>query len=106
VEQIKYLYRKVASTSSATIRRHDGDEISFNGGNNGDMIDGPDPEYCNLKLAIARALHACGAAEIIAEIYGNDDDDDLIVQPIYFGGPYVSDEVLCRRVDDRLAPYV
>jgi hypothetical protein len=39
------------------------------------MIDGPDPEFCNLKLAIARALHA---SEIIAEIYGNDDDDYFI----------------------------
>jgi hypothetical protein len=106
VQQTKYVYRKVASTTSGTIHRSDGDEITFNGGGNGNMIDGPDPAYWNLKLAIARALHACGAADIIAEIYGNDDDDDLAVQPVYFSGPYVSDEVLCRRLDDRLAPYV
>jgi hypothetical protein len=68
------------------------------------MIDGPDPEFCNLKLAIARALHACGAADIIAEIYGdNDDEEAIITQPVYFGGPFVSDEVLCRRLDDRLS---
>jgi hypothetical protein len=108
VQQTKYVYRKVAPTTSGTIRRSDGDEITFNGGGNGNTIDGPDPAYCNLKLAIARALHACGAAAIIAEIYGNgnDDDDDLAGQPIYFGGPYVSDEFLCRRLDDRLAPFV
>lgn len=70
------------------------------------MIDGPDPEYCNLKLAIARAFHASGAADIIAEIYDNDDEDDFVVRPIYFSGPFASDDILCRRLDDRLAPYV
>jgi hypothetical protein len=85
----------------------DGDELTFKGGGNGNMIDGPDPEFCNLKLAIARALHACGAADIIAEIYGdNDDDEAIITQPVYFGGPFVSDDVLCRRLDDRLVSYV
>jgi hypothetical protein len=96
----------ISQGGSPTIRRHDGDEIFFNGGKDGNMIDGPDPEYCNLKLAIAWALHACGAADIIAEMHGNDDDDDFIVQPIYFGGPCLSDEVLSRRLDDRIAPYV
>lgn len=104
--QIKYLYRKVASKSFATIRRRDGDEIFFNRGNNGNTIDGPDPEYCNLKLAIARAFHASGAADIIAEFYDNDDEDDFVARPIYFGGPFASDDILCLRLDDRLAPYV
>jgi hypothetical protein len=98
----------VASNSCGTISRRDGDELSFNGGKNGDVIDGPDPEYCNLRLAIARALHACGAADIIAEMYANGDydDDDLVARPVCFGGPYVSDDFLCRRLDDRLAPYI
>jgi hypothetical protein len=104
LQQTIYRYRKVAS-SSPTIRRRDGDEIFFNGGLNGNMVDGPNPEFCNLKLAIARALHACGAANIIAEIYDND-GDEFFMQPSYFGGPFVSDEALCRRLDDRLAPYV
>lgn len=104
MRQTRYRYRKVASSSS-TIRRHDGDEIFFNGGLNGLVVDGPNPEFCNSKLAVARALHACGAADIIAEIYDND-VDDFFMQPSYFGGPFVSDEVLCRRLDDRLAPYV
>jgi hypothetical protein len=67
------------------------------------MIDKPNPEYCNIKLAIARAMHACGMSKIIAEMYGDDDDDEAIVnQPVYLGGPFVSDDALFRRLDDRL----
>ena len=48
-------------------------------------------------------MHACGASGIISEMYEDDDDDEAIVnQPVYLGGPFVSDEVLFRRVDDRL----
>jgi hypothetical protein len=61
--------------------------------------------FCNLKLAIARAFHACGAADIIAETYSDDDDDAIVKQPVYFGGPFVTDDVLCRRLDDRLSGY-
>ena len=68
------------------------------------MIAKPNPDYCNLKLAIARVMNACGAADIIAEMYGDDDDDDeaIVTQPVYMGGPFVSDDVLFRRLDDRL----
>ena len=67
------------------------------------MIDKPDPEYCNIKLALTRAMHACGAADMIAKMYGDDDDNKAIVnQPVYLGGPFVSDGVLFRRLDDRL----
>jgi len=68
------------------------------------MIDGPDPEYCNLHLAISRVLHASGAAEIIAKYL--EDDEDLCALPSYFGGPFVSDELLYRRLDDRLSLHV
>lgn len=68
------------------------------------MIDGPDPGYCNLRLAISRVLHACGAADIIAKYL--DDEEEFAGQPSYFGGPFVSDELLCRRLEDRLSPYV
>ena len=48
-------------------------------------------------------MHACGASDIIAEMYGDDDDGEAIVnQPVYLGGPFVSDEVLLRRLDARL----
>lgn len=48
------------------------------------MIDGPDPDFCNLKLAIARALHACGAVDVIADIYHDNDDEVIAMQPVYF----------------------
>jgi hypothetical protein len=63
----------------------------------------PNPEYCNVKLAIARVMHTCGATDIISEMYGDDDDDDAIVnQPVYMGGPFVSDDILFRKLDDLL----
>jgi hypothetical protein len=96
----------VGPTRCGTITVQDGNEIFFNGGVNGEMIDGPDPGYCNLKLAIARVMHASGAAEIIDKIYGDADDDEFLGQPVYFGGPYISDEELCYKLHDRLAPYV
>ena len=78
----------------------------FKRGQYGQQIDGPDPTFCNTKLAIARALRACGAADIIAEAYGDDDDEDAIVtQPVYLGGPFVSDDILYRRLNDRLSSY-
>jgi hypothetical protein len=87
------------------IRRNDGDQIFFKNGVNGAMIEGPDPGYCNLRLAISRALHASGSAEMIAK-YLDDDDDGFLALPSYLGGPFVSDEALCRRLDDRLSLYV
>ena len=72
----------------------------------GQLIHGPDPTFCNTKLAIARALHVSGTADIIAETYGSDDDEDAIVtQPVYLGGPFVSDDILYRRLNDRLSSY-
>ena len=53
-----------------------------------------------MKLAIARAMHACGAADIIAEM--DWDDEAIVNQPIYFGGPFVPDDTLFRRLENRL----
>ena len=67
------------------------------------MIDKPNPEYCNIKLALARATHACGVADIIAEMDWDDDDDKVIdKQPVYFGGPFVPDDTLFHRLENRL----
>ena len=44
-------------------------------------------------------MNACGAADIIAKMYG---DEAIITQPVYMGGPFVSDDVLFRRLNDRL----
>ena len=50
-------------------------------------------------------MNACGAADIIAEMYGDDDDEAIITQPVYMGGPIVSDDVLFRRLNDRLLDF-
>ena len=73
------------------------------------MLDNPNPEYCNIKLALARALHACGAADVIDDaykddddVYKDDDDEALATQPVHFGGPFVSEDLVLRRPEDRL----
>lgn len=52
-------------------------------------------------IAIARVLHASGASGLFAELYGDDDDDEAIVnQPVYLDGPLVSDDTyFASRVD-------
>jgi len=102
--EYKYIFRVVRDEYvAASVRLEDGDEIVFREGENGQLIDAPDPSFCNLKLAIARVMYASGASGLIDEIYGDDDDDEAIVnQPVYLGGPFVSDDTLFRRLDDRL----
>ena len=102
--QWKYFFREVRPEEIAgTINLVEGQEIIFHrGSSDGKVIDKPNPQYCNIKLAIARIMHACGAADIIAEMYEDDDDDAIVNQPVYLGGPFVSDDVLFRRLDDRL----
>ena len=100
-----YTFREVGRVS-ATIGLNEGDHMTFGTGAHGGSIDEPDPDFCNLKLAIARALHACGAADIIAKIYDDDDDEVFDTQSIYFGGPHASDDLLSRRLDDRLISHV
>jgi len=105
-QQWKYLYRIVhPKHTSFYIQLKDGDEIPFGLGEDSQHLDKPNPDYCNLKLALARALHACGAADVIAQLYGDDDDiDDEAIRnlPVYLGGPFISDDILLRRLDDRL----
>jgi hypothetical protein len=85
------------------VRLRDGDEIVFCSGEDGQILDPPNPLFCNLKLALTCAMHACGASDLIAELYGDDDDDEEIVnQPVYLGGLFVSDDILFHRLHDRL----
>lgn len=102
--QWKYFYQEVRPEEvAATINLNEGQEIIFHLGPSGsEAIDKPDPGYCNIRLALARVMHACGAADIIAAMYGSDDDEAIVNQPVYLGGPFVSDDVLFRRLDDRL----
>jgi len=104
LSQWKYYFREIRHAEiSPTIKLSDGQEIIFGRGPNGQVIDKPNPEYCNIKLAIARVMHACGAADIIAEMDWDDDDDKAIDnQPVYFGGPFIPDDTLFRRLENRL----
>jgi len=76
--QWKYFFQEVHPEEIAgTINLIEGQEIIFRRGpSDGEVIDKPDPEYCNIKLALARAMNACGAADIIAKMYGGDDNNE------------------------------
>jgi hypothetical protein len=75
------------------VKVQDGDEIKFGEGKDGDEIGSPDPNICNLHLAVAQVSAASGAAELFDKHLEDDDTDEWHV-PIYFGGPFVSDDVL------------
>ncbi len=47
-------------------------------------------------------MYACGASGLIDELYDDDDDEVIVMQPVYLGGPFVSDDILLRRLHDRL----
>lgn len=48
-------------------------------------------------------MYACGASGFIDELHGDgDDDDDIAALPVYLGGLFVSDDILLRRLHDRL----
>ena len=64
------------------------------------MIDLPDPCICNLHLAVARVSHACGASEIFKEYVDGDGEERMM--PVYFGGPYMGDDVLMCMLEARL----
>ena len=80
------------------ILRRDGDEIHFGAGPGGHRVTLPDPRICNLHLAICRVSYACGASEIFDQFLWDEDDDGFQV-PVYFGGPFVSDDVLMRKLE-------
>jgi len=87
------------------MRLQDGDEIVCHGGDlhTKDFVPLPNPQFCNSKLAIAWAMHACGTSEIMDQLYDNDDDDEAIMTlPVYLGGPCVSDDALFCRIDNQL----
>ena len=83
---------------SATTRLKDGDEIHFGAGIGGDRIALPDPRLCNVRLAVCRVSYACGASEIFDQFLDDEDDEGFQV-PVYFGGPFVSDNVLMRKLE-------
>ena len=65
--QLKYLFRVLQEESVAeTIKLRDGDEIVF--GQRDGTINLPDPSFCNLQLAVARASQACGLPGTFADV--------------------------------------
>jgi hypothetical protein len=100
--QYKYIYRKIRTRRPATIGLNDGDEIVFGEGTKGHLLNLPEPAFCNLKLAIARVMHASGAAEIFDQLYHDDDEEVIMTLPVYLGGPCVSDDILFHRLHDKL----
>jgi len=81
-----------------TITLNDGDEVQFGRGIGGDAVEPPDPRICNLHLAVARVFAASGAAEVFDK-YLDDDYMDMSDIPVYFGGPFFSDDKLIRRLE-------
>lgn len=53
---------------------------------------------CNLRLAVARVSCDSGASEIFDQFL-DDDIEDACDVPIYFGGPFMSDDVLMRKLE-------
>ena len=75
----------------------DGDELQFGKGITDDKLQLPDPQICNLRLAVARVFAASGAAEVFDKYI--DDDLDLLELPVYFGGPFTDDDELMRKLE-------
>lgn len=77
---VKYIYRRVPYCSDVGpvgIDLRDGDEIQFGGGTKGERLGrGPLPLLCNIRLAMARALHMSGAAEVVMQLKVDSDDSD------------------------------
>jgi hypothetical protein len=71
-------------------------------GTGGHQVTLPDPKFCNLHLAICRVSYACGASEIFDQFLWDEDDGGFQV-PVYFGGPFVADDVLMRKLEMKLA---
>ncbi|KAI6099089.1 hypothetical protein F5141DRAFT_1219280 [Pisolithus sp. B1] len=101
-DQWKYYYRIVRRDRlSATTRLKDGDEIHFGAGIGGRQIALPNPRICNIHLAVCRVSYACGASEVFDQFLDDEDDEGCQV-PVYFGGPFVSDNVLMRKLETLL----
>jgi|HubBroStandDraft_3_1064219.scaffolds.fasta_scaffold528475_1 hypothetical protein len=97
-KQWKYYFCVVRPDHVAsTIPLEDGDEIVFGCGNGSNKIPLPDPHICNLRLAVARVFAASGTAEVFDKHL--DDECDFTGVPVYFGGPFVSDEVLMHKLE-------
>ncbi|KIK74637.1 hypothetical protein PAXRUDRAFT_835932 [Paxillus rubicundulus Ve08.2h10] len=100
--QWKYYYRIVRPYAvSPVINLTDGEQIAFGNGTSGSgrsVVPLPDPMISNLHLAVARVSYASGASEVF-DRFLDDDNENACDVPVYFGGPFMSDDVLMRRLE-------
>lgn len=82
-----------------TLQVQEGEEIVFGVGS--DKVGLPHPDYCNIRLAVARILHASGAAEAV-ERYLEDVDGMMAAGHLHFGNCFISDETLMDHMFVRL----
>jgi hypothetical protein len=97
----RYRYRELGSQIAWSITKREGQEICFGQELKAANIALPNPHFCNLKLNIAKVLHASGAAEVLDQ-YDRDMDELKAMGEVYFGGPYFSDDFLIEVLEGRL----
>ena len=54
----------------------DGDEMGLGKGVDGASVALPDPQICNLRLAVARVFSASGFAEVVENFHKDNDNCD------------------------------
>ena len=71
-------------------------KFNFNRVMGGSHVEPPDLKICNLHLALAWVSYESGAVEIFDEFISDEDEDGMQV-PVYFGSPFVSDDIfMCQ----------
>ena len=88
-KQWKYYYHAVKPARVPIYVKYfieDGNEMQLGKGADGGSIDLPNPQICNLHLAVARVFAASGFAEVVEHFYKDNGDnatdfgDELIVR--------------------------
>lgn len=64
----------------------------------------PDPRFCNIKLSLARILHASGAGEVIDAF--EKDYEESNSPGVHFGSGNVPDEMLMEHLFMRIGESV
>jgi hypothetical protein len=79
--KVTYIYRRLSRSTGpgpGFICLRDGEEIKFGRGPEAKQLGpGPDPQLCNLQLAVARVLRMSGAADLIMQWMEDGDDSDI-----------------------------
>jgi len=93
--QPRYIYRTIKEGwFHPFIQLRDGDALVFGGGSIASPEILPNPQYCNIKLAIGRVLRACGAAEVIDFLYYKNEESHDEGAISYLGSSLVTLDLL------------